>query len=98
MAILTDLVNTLLPVALPAVASAAVAFFRANILSKVPSKWLPMVMNVGGAVMGTFGKMYAPGVEGITMTGLSQGAVQGLLVALAANGIHQLVKQTAKPV
>lgn len=83
------ILNILTAKVLPVVIPPAIAFVRKFVMDKVPASLIPLVLTVGGSLVGVAAT--ALGVEG--MPDLAQAgaaAWEGALVGLAGVGVHQM--------
>lgn len=82
--LLSFLTVKLLPVAVPL----AIGAVRKNLLAKLPARWIPALLAVGGAAVGAVGTSL--GVETPDLSSAAAGAWDGTLLGLASVGVHQL--------
>ena len=80
--------NKVLPVIIPPLLGA----LRKLAHEKIPPRWIPAALAVGGAAIGTLGGTF--GVEVPDLTTAAAGAWDGVLIGLASNGVHQLWANT----
>lgn len=79
---------TLIPLGVPLVVAAI-----KRLLTQVPSKWIPILTGLGGAVIGLANAVAS---TNFSLEGWTQDTLSGAIVALAGVGIHQIYKQRVK--
>jgi hypothetical protein len=82
--LLSFLTAKLLPVVVPV----AIAAVKKNVLAKLPPRWIPGLLALGGAAVGAVGSTW--GVETPDLSMATAAAWDGTLLGLATVGVHQL--------
>lgn len=89
-----------LPLILAVVIPPVIAYLRGNVLSKIPGKYLPILLPVAGGVLAVIAAKF--GVDGSVLTGGNvtaddwQTVIVAVLTGMASVGAHQAVKQLKK--
>ena len=90
-----------LPLVLAIVVPPVVAFFKSNLLAKVPSKWIPVLLPAVGAALAaaaSFAGFDLAGFDAATAdSSMWESVVTGILVGAASVGVHQVAVQSKKP-
>lgn len=89
-----------LPLIISAVVPPLFTTFRATILSSVDPKWFPLLLSLGGGIVGALSHL--AGVDAALLSAqttdpaLWQTTITGVTSGLASVGIHQIFKQREK--
>lgn len=90
-----------LPLILAAVVPPLVAAVRGFLGEKIPAKWIPVILPIGGGIVAGVASMLGVDASALQTTSATPDTwstvIQGILVGSAAVGVHQIKRQASKP-
>lgn len=86
-----------MPVLMPTLLSAIVAFLKRSLLKKVSPQYFPVILTLGGAMVNAASVSLGADVH-VDLENVTEASITGAVVGLSTVGVHQLATKTRKKV
>jgi len=88
----------ILPLVLAVLVPVGINAVKGNILSALPSKYIPALLSLGGGVLGAAAAFFEIPIGDLSTgdVGIWEAAITGILIGAASVGMHQINTQRKK--
>lgn len=93
-----ELFLQILPLVLAVLVPVGINAVKGNILSAVPSMYIPALLSIGGGIIGAAAAFFEVPIGDLATGDVSiwEGAITGILIGAASVGMHQINRQRKK--
>lgn len=93
-----DLLLQILPLVLAVLVPVGISQVKGNVLSAIPSKYIPALLAVGGGIVGAAAAFFEVPIGDLSTGDVSvwEAAITGILIGAASVGMHEVNKQRKK--